>query len=136
MYIIINEVDGSIEEKNENKYLTFASNCECECDKSFDIREYLDYKNCKRRNKIVDKLLEECRENIDGNEMIYNKTVNAIPLNTKVCNSCTTYIVSFVIFLIISISISSAFIYFNWYLKKVMFVLGLILVLKQQFNSM
>ena len=25
LYIIINEVDGSIEEKNENKYLTFAS---------------------------------------------------------------------------------------------------------------
>ena len=25
LYIIINEVDGSISEKNENKYLTFAS---------------------------------------------------------------------------------------------------------------
>ena len=38
----------------------------------------------KCRNKIVDKLVEKCNENIDGNEMIYNKTVNA-----KVCNSCT-----------------------------------------------
>ena len=24
------------------------SNCECECDKSCDIGEYLDYENCKR----------------------------------------------------------------------------------------
>ena len=23
------------------------SNCDCECDKSCDVREYLDYKNCK-----------------------------------------------------------------------------------------
>ena len=27
------------------------SNCECECDKSRDIREYLDYKNCKCKKK-------------------------------------------------------------------------------------
>ena len=28
------------------------SNCECECDKSCDGREYLDYENCKCRKKI------------------------------------------------------------------------------------
>ena len=44
------------------------SNCECECDKSFDIGEYLDYKNCKCRKKIIDKLTEECSENIDENK--------------------------------------------------------------------
>ena len=37
------------------------SNCESECDKSYDIGEFLDYESCKCRNKIVDKLLEECR---------------------------------------------------------------------------
>ena len=41
------------------------SNCECECDKSCDIGEYLDYENCKCRKKLVDKLVEECTENID-----------------------------------------------------------------------
>ena len=51
------------------------SNCECACDKSCDIREYLDYKNCKCRKKIIDKLIEECSENIDGNEMLYNETL-------------------------------------------------------------
>ena len=42
------------------------SSCECECDKSCDIGEYLDYKNCNCRKIIIDKLVEECSENIDG----------------------------------------------------------------------
>ena len=49
------------------------SNCECECDKSCDIGEYLDYKNCKFRKKIIDILVEECSENIDGNEYFIMK---------------------------------------------------------------
>ena len=83
------------------------SNFECEC----DTGEYLDYKNCKCRNKLVDKLVEKCNENIDGNEMLLNETLDVIPLNKykKVCNSCTTYIVLFAIFFITSLSISCAF---------------------------
>ena len=34
------------------------------------------------------------------------------------CGSCTLYIVLFAIFLVTSTIISSAFIYFHWYLKK------------------
>ena len=52
------------------------SNCECECDKSCDVGEYLDYENCKCWKKLVDKLVEECGENINGNKMIYNVTLN------------------------------------------------------------
>ena len=40
------------------------SNCECECDESRDVGEYLDYKNCKCKKRLVDKLVEECTENI------------------------------------------------------------------------
>ena len=96
------------------------SNCECECNKSCDIGEYLDYKNCKCKKRIIDELVEECSENIDGNEMLYNQTLNAIPLHVykKVCNSCTAYVALFVIFLITSIWICSIFIYFHWYLKR------------------
>ena len=85
---------------NEFIWIRNPSNCDCECDKSYDVGEYLDYKNCKCRNKLVDKLVEECIENIDGNEMIYNENVNE-----NVCNSCTIYFVLFIIFLIISLSI-------------------------------
>ena len=65
------------------------SNCECECDELCDVGKYLDYKNCKCRKKLIDKLVEECSENIDGNEVIYNSTLNVIPLNDhrKMCNS-------------------------------------------------
>ena len=37
-----------------------ASNCcECECDNLCDIGKYLDYKNCRCRKKLVDKLIEK-----------------------------------------------------------------------------
>ena len=67
------------------------SDCICECDKLCDIGEYLDNKNCKCRKKLIGKLVEECSENIDGNETIYNSTLNAIPLNDygKTYNPCT-----------------------------------------------
>ena len=44
------------------QFIWNPSNCECECDKSCDIGEYLDYENCKSRKKLVDKLVEECTE--------------------------------------------------------------------------
>ena len=96
------------------------SNCECECDKSCYIGEYLDYKNCKCRKKMNDKLVEECIENIDGNEMLHNETLDLIPLNVykKVCSFCMVYIVLFVAFLITRICICCVSIYFYWYLNK------------------
>ena len=84
-------------------------------------REYLDYKNWKYRKRLIDKLVEECNENIDESEMIYNGTLNKYK---NMCGSCTAYIVLLVIFFMISISISSVFIYFHWCLKN---------FLKQQF---
>ena len=66
------------------------SNCEGECDKSCGVGEYLDYKNCKCRKWVIDKLVEKCSEKIDGNEMIHNGTLNDYG---KICNSYTVYIV-------------------------------------------
>ena len=50
--------------------------CICECNKSCDVGEYLDCENCKCRTRLIDKLTEECSENIDRNEMIYNATLD------------------------------------------------------------
>ena len=62
----------------------FISNpiCECECDKSWDVAEYLDYENSEYRKRLIDKLVEGCSENVDDKElqsikMIYNSTVNS-----------------------------------------------------------
>ena len=88
------------------------------------VGEYLGYKNCKCRKRIIHKLDEERSENINGNEMLDNETLNvislnAIPLNVykKVCKSCTIYKVLFAVFFKPRICISSVFIYFHWYLK-------------------
>ena len=38
--------------------------------------QYLDYKNCKCRKELIDKLVEESSENIDGNKLIYKETLD------------------------------------------------------------
>lgn len=86
-----------------------------------DDGKYLDYKNCKCWKKLIGKLgEEECSRNIDENEMIYNKTLNVIPLNSykKVHGYCTPYVVMFPVFLVTSTVISTVFIYFHCYLKS------------------
>ena len=44
----------------DKEFIWDPSNCECKCDKSCNFGEYLHYKNCKCRNKLVKKLVEEC----------------------------------------------------------------------------
>ena len=63
------------------------SNSNCECDKSCDVGEYLDHKNCKSK-KMIHQLVEKCSKNIDQNEMICNRT-----LNDYKGSSCALYIV-------------------------------------------
>ena len=92
-----------------------SSNSGYECDKSCDVWEYLDYKNCKCREWLIDKLVEEFGESTNGNEVVCNGTLNYYG---KICNFCTVYIVLLVIFFIMSVSISSIFIYFHCYLKR------------------
>ena len=99
----------------DKEFIWNPTNCNFGCDKACDIGEYLDYENCKCRRKIAGELIEECSKNIDKNEMIYNETLNTILLNDYECGSCTLYIVLFVVFLVTSLVISTAFIYFNWY---------------------
>ena len=51
--------------------------CECECDTSCSIGQYLDYKNCKRtRKELINQLVKECSENIHRNEMIHKEIFN------------------------------------------------------------
>ena len=88
------------------------SNCEYECDKSCDIGEYLDYKNCKFK-KTIDKLIEECSENIDENKILYNETLDIISSsdNNGTSDSCIVYIILFSVFLIINITMA-IYVYF------------------------
>ena len=85
------------------------------CDKTCDIREYLDYQNCIK--KIVDSLVEKCSKIIDENEMAYNGILKA-SLSDQKCNSCTLYIALFAVTIGTRIIFSSVFFYIHWYLKK------------------
>ena len=46
-------------------YIWNPSNCECECDKSCDIGEYLDYVNCKCRKRLIDKLVDVSTKTVE-----------------------------------------------------------------------
>ena len=65
------------------------SNCECECYKSCDFSEYLDYKNCKCKKRLVDKLAEECAEDIDEIRLVEINSTKSTPLKTNAyCTLC------------------------------------------------
>ena len=102
--------------KCDKRFICNPSDCNCERDKSCDMGQYLDYKSCKCRRKIVGQIVEECSEKIDENKMIYSRTLNAIPSNDykKVSGSCALYIILFAAFLVTSTVISTVFIYFHW----------------------
>ena len=112
------------------------SNCECGCDNSCDIGEYLDYKNCMCRKKLVDKLVAEGTENIDEVKIAEITSTE----NVCVC-SYTICVILAEISLAISIGTGAYFTYFSysrWYLKKMLLVLSLAhvlngIALKKQF---
>ena len=114
----------------DKEFIWNPSICHCECDKSCDIRQYLGHENCKCRGDLISRLVEECSENIDDNEMIDNAALNN---DKKVCDSCTINVVLLAIAFLIIIGSSSSYLYFNWYLKKIILMLILIPILKQQF---
>ena len=93
-------------------YIWDPSTCACKCDKLCDIGQYLDYKNCVCRKSLVDKLVEECINVIDGDTM-YNETLTVASSND--CASLTPYILLFIAFLSITVIISGVFVYFHRY---------------------
>ena len=70
------------------------------------------------RKIIIDKLIEECSENIDENKMLYNKILDIVSSSdNKTSDFCIVYIVLFSVLLIINISIV-IYVYFFIYLKN------------------
>ena len=84
-------------------------NYQCECDKSCDVGEYLDYENCKWRKKLFDKLIEECPENVE--EATLATITLEVDENKHKCSSCMLYIVLFSVILTINIGIATYFVY-------------------------
>ena len=90
----------------DKRYIWNPSNCEC--DKSCDVGEYLDYEKCKCRKSMVDKLTEKCTENIDEAKLA------GVSLFEHVMECVCSYavcIVLVIIVLTVSIGIGSYFTY-------------------------
>ena len=85
-------------------YIWNPSNCECECNKSCDVGEYLDYKNCRCRKKLADKLVGKCTETFEEGKIA----------NKSKCSSCILYTVLFSIFFAISTGIGAYFVYYKY----------------------
>ena len=85
-----------------------CENCKCECDKSCDFGEYLDYEKCKCRKRLIDKLIKECNEDIEETSLI--------KINSSKCksNSCILYIVLFSILFTVNNGIATYFIYYKY----------------------
>ena len=90
------------------------SNCECKCDKGCDVGEYIDCENCKYRKKLVDKLVEECAENIEETKLV-KKTLDKnetkqVKKTLDENKNRVVFSISFILF-IISIGIGIYFAY-------------------------
>ena len=65
-------------------FIWTPTNCECECDKSRDIGEYVDYENYKCKKRLVDKLVEECTETV---EEVKQAKITSMELHSTELNS-------------------------------------------------
>ena len=70
---------------------------------------------CKCRRKLVDKLIEECNENIEKTRLVEKALAENKHKNK--CTSCTLYIVLFSIFFTNCIGIGTYFVYYK-YMKR------------------
>ena len=95
-------------------YMWNPSTCACECDKYCEIRQYLDYKNCVCRKKMIDDLIEQCTSIVDME--IKNSTTNndAILDNKSYESSNNTYFILFIVFLVLFILMLGAFVYYRY----------------------
>ena len=99
-------------------YMWNPSTCACECDKYCEIGQYLDYKNCVCRKKLIDDLIEQCTSIVDieiknGTDIFTNSTATkniVTPVNSN--NSTDIYLFLFVAVLIVAVLVAAGFIYY------------------------
>ena len=88
-------------------YTRNPSTCECQCDMWCKPGQYLDYKNCVCKNKLIGRVIEECTSVINETRMNNNNDNN-----TTWFNAITyVFIVLFFIALVICFCV---FAYFKW----------------------
>ena len=92
-------------------YMWNPSTCACECDKYCEVGQYLDYRECACRKKLIDDLTEQCTTVVDIE--INNSSTGSL---TNKTSSRNIYLFLFVTVLIIA-SLSAGGVFY--YLTKV-----------------
>ena len=87
-------------------YMWNPSTCSCKYDRYCEAGQYLDYKNCVYRKKIIDDLIQQCTSIVDMD--IKNNTLSK--KNDE--SSSDIYFILFIVFLVLFISFSVRFIYY------------------------
>ena len=87
-------------------YMWNPSTCSCKYDRYCEAGQYLDYKNCVCRKKIIDDLIQQCTSIVDMD--IKNNTLSK--KNDE--SSSDIYFILFIVFLVLFISFSVGFIYY------------------------
>ena len=101
----------------DKEYTWNPSNCEYECDKSCDVGEYLDYENCKRKKRLINKLVDESTGTIEKAKLA--NIIFAENKNSCKCISCTVYIVLLLMFFTINVGgIVTYYVYSQFNTKK------------------
>ena len=82
------------------------STCSCECDRYCETVQYLDYRNCVYRKKIIDDLIEQCTSIVDMD--IKNNTLS----KKSDESSSNIYFILFIVSLVLFILFLGVFIYY------------------------
>ena len=95
-------------------YTWNPSICECQCDMWCKAGQYLDHKNCVCKNKLIDRLIEEC-----------TSVINETMINNKDSGNNNTlrnvFIGLFSVAVLIGIICFCMFAYFKWFKGKKLF---------------
>ena len=92
-------------------YTWNPSICESQCDKWCKPAQYLDHKNCICKNKLIDRIIEECT-NVINETMMNNDNDN----NTTWFNAITYFFIE--LFLLTLVICFCVFAYFKWFKGK------------------
>ena len=97
------------------RYMWNPSTCECECDMWCKPGQYLEYKKCVCKNKLIGKVISKCTSFVDESMMNFK---------TSIVSNYTTkniFIGLFSVLMFTGITCFCVFAYFKWIKRKTLF---------------
>ena len=106
-----------------NKWYTWnPSTCACECDMSSKPGQYLEYKKCVCKNKLIGRVIAECTNVINETMMNNKMSINNDDTTTNI------FIGLFSVLLFIGIVCFCVFAYFKWIKGKKVFKKNILII--------